>query len=167
MIEETIVALLQAGEMREIGGKTGFQKLTYIIQREAQSKNIKGLSFNYEREDVTGGGCTVFVCEVTPKGTDTVKGVRKGMLIDSELIQTVNKVAEEHSPLPRFGRLRSRCKSATRYSHYILSERANALKLRKAKRHIIDLPDPSPTLGSIRRITMAGGADFRRIGYAT
>jgi uncharacterized protein YwgA len=126
MIEETIVPLLLAGELKEIRGKTRFQKLIYIIQRKAQSKNIKGLSFNYEaylygpfssqlastidnlvsrnnlneREDITGGGYTIFVYELTPQGTDTVERVRKGMLIDSELVQTISKVAEEYGPLP-------------------------------------------------------------------
>jgi uncharacterized protein YwgA len=122
MFEELLIPLLLTKCLGNLKGKTRFQKLVYLIQKEASSKEVPASSFVYEihyygpfsselstvleklasdhlleeEMEMTPSGYMRYVYSLTEKGKRLVEDARKKRLISIELERIIEKVANDY-----------------------------------------------------------------------
>lgn len=129
MFENMLVPLFLADGLEIVDGRTRFQKLTFLIQREAEKNGIEDLDFDYEiylhgpfsrefshviddlvdkkclEEETTetSSGHTKYIYKLTPKGKKLVKHAMTKELLSPKMLKSIKKVICEYGemPLPR------------------------------------------------------------------
>lgn len=126
MFDEILIPLLLSDILGSLKGKTRFQKLVYLIQDEANARDVQGSSFTYElshygpfsaelssaledlqnlgllNEEIeeTPAGYTRYVYSITEKGRRLLERSKKKVLLSKRLIQIVSEVADEYGDIP-------------------------------------------------------------------
>jgi uncharacterized protein YwgA len=122
MFEEMLIPLKIAECLGTIKGKTRLQKIVFLIQKEAERKNVDASSFEYEiyrygpfsfqlsgtlekllsdklleeKVEMTPNGYTKYVYELTVKGKNLLKDAKTKELISPELIHIIQQTAKNY-----------------------------------------------------------------------
>jgi uncharacterized protein YwgA len=125
MFEELLVPLVLSETFGTLKGKTRFQKLVFLIQKEATSRNVQASSFDYklhyygpfsselsvvlenlkdtglleEKIEPTPNGYTRYVYSITDKGRKLVESSQEKKIISKKLVRTIKDVADEFGDL--------------------------------------------------------------------
>lgn len=125
MFEELLVPLFLSHTLGEIRGKTRFQKLIYLIQDEATTRNVQGPSFEYklyhygpfsselssilenlrnrgflnEKVETTPAGYERFVYTITDEGRRLLEHSMRKKLLPKRLEKIIREIAEEYGEL--------------------------------------------------------------------
>lgn len=126
MLEKTLTPLMLVNMMGELRGKTRFQKLTFLIQKNALEENVSKLDYSFklyhygpfstelssivdslvlhnylqEAVEATPSGYLRHTYKLTPDGKDVVEGVLQKELIPSGLIKIIHKTVTLYGNLP-------------------------------------------------------------------
>jgi uncharacterized protein YwgA len=126
MFDELLTPLLLSEKLGKLHGKTRFQKLVFLVQKEAENKQVPASSFNYEiyhygpfsselsetleklktnelldeDTEITANGYTRFVYHITRKGQKLVDNSRKKGIISNELENIISKIACNYGEMP-------------------------------------------------------------------
>ena len=126
MLEEYALPLLVARNLKEVRGKTRFQKVLYIVQKRARQNNIPLSAFSYEPYlygpfssglartldelvskgllkqsfEQTNMGYTVVIYGLTQAGTRFLEQISRAKSVDPRVVSTVEQVANEEGRLP-------------------------------------------------------------------
>ena len=126
MFERFLVPLVLANTLNQVNGKTRFQKLMFLIQKEAERNEIKELDFDYEiylhgpfsrelgliiddlvdkryleEESVeTLSGYTKYVYTLTAKGEELVKHAMDKKLLPPEVLKCVKEILTKYGDIP-------------------------------------------------------------------
>lgn len=125
MLEKILAPLVLVNMMNEVKGKTRFQKLMFLVQKNTLEQNVTNLDYdfklhhygpfsaelssiieslvnrNYLQEDIeaTPSGYLRYTYRLTPDGKELVKGVLRKELIPSGLVKIITKSATLHGNL--------------------------------------------------------------------
>ena len=126
MLEKMLTPLVLVCVMGEVNGKTRFQKLMLLVQKNVSKAIVSKLDYgfnmhyygpfstelssiidnmvrrNYLQEDLeaTSSGYLRYTYRLTPEGQAIVEGVLQKELIPSGLIKTVRKIVAYYGNLP-------------------------------------------------------------------
>jgi uncharacterized protein YwgA len=121
MFEELLIPLVLSEALGTLKGKTRFQKLVFLIQKEATAKNVQASSFDYtlhyygpfsselsavlenlkdtglleEKIEPTPNGYTRYVYSITDKGRKLVESSKEKKIISKKLEGIIKDVADE------------------------------------------------------------------------
>lgn len=125
MFEELLVPLLLSEALIKINGKTRFQKLVFLVQKDASEADVEASNFNYklyhygpfssefsttlenleetglieEATEMTPSGYTRYVYSITPKGRRLLEDAKEKKLLSKKLERIVRKVADDFGDL--------------------------------------------------------------------
>jgi uncharacterized protein YwgA len=121
MFEETLVPLLLCESFGRMEGKTRFQKLVYLVQKEANRCNVPASSFKYEiyyygpfspelstalenlketdlieeETEITPSGYTRYVYSLTEKGKKLLEDAKERRLVSKKLERIVTGIKKD------------------------------------------------------------------------
>jgi uncharacterized protein YwgA len=121
MFDDLLVPLLLVERLGKLKGKTRFQKLVFLIQKEADTNKVQASSFDYEIHyygpysselsttleklqtdrlleeeiEMTPSGYIRYIYLITKKGEKLLSDARKKGLVSSELERIIKKVVED------------------------------------------------------------------------
>jgi uncharacterized protein YwgA len=122
MFDDLLVPLLLSKHLGKVKGKTRFQKIVFLIQKEAETRRIQASSFGYEihhygpysaelsvtleklqsdhlleeETEMTPSGYIRYVYSITEKGQKLLSDAQKKGLVSPELERIIKKVIEEY-----------------------------------------------------------------------
>jgi uncharacterized protein YwgA len=125
MFEEILVPLLLCNCFGRMEGKTRFQKLVYLVQKEANRCNVPASSFKYElyyygpfsselsavlenlketdlieeETEITPSGYIRYVYSLTEKGKKLLEDAKEKKLISKKLERTITGIAKDFGEL--------------------------------------------------------------------
>lgn len=126
MFESKLVPLILADTLHLVDGKTRFQKLMFLVQREAEENGIEGLGFNYEiylhgpfsrqlnsviddlvnegyleeKTTETPSGYTKYIYTLTSRGRRLMKEAKTKKLLSPQMLKSIRNVLDEYGDLP-------------------------------------------------------------------
>lgn len=126
MFEPILVPLVLADTLNLVDGKTRFQKLMFLIQKEAERNGIKGLDFDYEiylhgpfsrelsvviddlvdkgyleeKTTETASGYTKYIYKLKAKSKEMMKHAMSKKLLSSRMLKSIKKVLDEYGDMP-------------------------------------------------------------------
>lgn len=125
MFEELLIPLLLSEALGRINGKTRFQKLVFLVQKDASNSNVEASTFSYElyhygpfslefsatlenlketglideATEMTPSGYTRYLYSITEKGRKLLEDAKDKKLLSKKLERIVRKVASEFGDL--------------------------------------------------------------------
>jgi uncharacterized protein YwgA len=126
MFERILVPLLLTDILDSVDGRTRFQKLTFLIQKDALENEIKDLDFGYEiylhgpfsrelstvidtltkegyleeKTTETSSGYTKYLYRLTSKGKELVRDAKKKRLLSAKMMKSITKIIDRYGTMP-------------------------------------------------------------------
>ncbi len=126
MFDELLTPLFLSKKLGKLYGKTRFQKLVFLIQKEAACNQVPASSFDYEiyhygpfsselaetleklkkdqlleeNTEITPNGYTRYVYNITKKGETLLENSFRKGIVSNELETIITKIASDYGEMP-------------------------------------------------------------------